>query len=218
MVLFMFTWPHSKVPKFWLIRLAATIILTAVLLLVLPYGILKTLTRNISKKEADEAIEDAAKWLAIYNELSEFEWRSGMTVFERVSSRHSTLKEIIPATDRTPEIQIYNLRININPPEVLLLLLRESDIRCYVRMETKSEFVNRSLKWEAARTTEFLTLETTEALQSMFEQQFELIARHGKDDLLKNLYLGRQLMFLKKIASGKTKIFPPRQEPEASPV
>ncbi len=217
MVLLMFEWPHSKVPKFWLIRLIASTVLSVLLLIVIPYGLLKTITKNISKKEADEAVEDTSKWLAIYGELSEFEWRSGMTVFERVISRYRTLKETIPPTDERPEIRIYDSGIDIMPPMVILYLLRESDIRCYVRMETRSEFVSRKTKWEVVKSRQLIPDETITALQLMFEQQFDLIAANGKEDPLKNLYLGRELMFLKKIAGGKIKIFPQRHEMETSP-
>ena len=122
---------YSKAPLFLLLCF-----MFLVIILMLPYLIIKAITKNITKKDADESIEDLSKRFLIVKEgLSFFEWRDAEQVFAELDKKGKVPENLI---QESKEKQIST---------ILLSLLLDSKIGfCEARIETREEFIEHLLQ------------------------------------------------------------------------
>lgn len=203
--LVIFIFMMYKIPRFndfghvynlakWIARIAWTLLLPLLLALIVIKGVKQLFTSEDEKN----AREEASKKMAIFSELSEFEWRSEVTVFfrlcKRTIDRSATTKE-------TPDI--------IPIEDVLLGLLMLRNVLCTMRQETLEEFSKRRMDELLTHDHENEPIlqekpQQVESLADYTKKEFSLIEKYGRGDVFKEFYLGRKFLFLK-INKGKPK-------------
>jgi hypothetical protein len=99
----------------------------------------------------------------------------------------------------------------IDQDDVVATLVMGNNFFCQMRQETEEEFVARSVTGYLAEREDTISDEDMTRVKDVFTQQFVLITKNGKGDLLKEFYLGRSLMFLK-MNRGNSKQKPKQKE------
>jgi hypothetical protein len=182
----------------------ASIIITLLLPIVLPIAILKTLYGIITDKDADEALKERSRAMAIYRETSEFEYRSAATVFARIIESIST--------HETPE-GFRVLDSDPIPQEIIVADFFGYEGRLYeIRPETSDEYVKRRTNEEKGR----FGLGSEVELEKLFSAQYAVIEKKSNNNLLKSYYLGVNIL-AKKIAIGNKKVRLPPQSVHKAP-
>lgn len=190
--------------SFSVIVWTARILWTILLPLFVPTIILKIVKRAITNKDFEDALNESKKHLAIYSELSEFEWRSPLTVLFRWCEKMSR------GAEDGAELNIPSLK------DIYGILILAKNILWKMRQETKEEYVVRyssHLLQDPKKSEEEQLLYAEKygkTITANFEKQFDLIVKHGKGDPFKEFYLGREFLFLK-INKGKPKKFTPKE-------
>lgn len=184
----------------WTTRIVWTILLP----LLVTFIIFKIVKRVITNKDIEDALNESKKHLAIYSELSEFEWRSPLTVLFRLCEKMSRGAEDGAVLGIPSLKNIYGI------------LILGTNILWKMRQETKEEYVARysfHLLQDPKKSEEAQLLyaeKYSKTVTENFEKQFDLIVQHGKSDSFKEFYLGRDFLFLK-INIGKPKKITPKE-------
>ena len=163
--------------------------------------IVKVIKKNITNSDVEESINGASKNMMIYGELSEFEWRSEVTVYSRILA--SVLKNT--GVEKLDKIVVPDLG------DVVKALVIGNNFFCQMRQETKEEFLFRNAAAYIAEHEDTISDEDMARVKDVFAQQFVLILKNGRGDLFKEFYLGRSLMFLK-MNRGNSKQKPQQKE------
>lgn len=177
---------------------------TILLPIFIPLIVLKAIKRILSNKDIEDSLNESKKLLAIYSELSEFEWRYPVMILLRMCKKASRGLES-GAVINVPSLD-----------DLYGALLMSIDILCQARQETREEYITRCSHrlLEDQRKSEeerLLYKEKYEAsINETIGKQFDLIVKNGKGNTFKEFYLGREFLFLKK-SIGKPKKFNPTE-------
>jgi hypothetical protein len=179
------------------------ILWTILLPLMIPLIIFKIVKEFINNQDLEDALNNSKKMLAIYSELSEYEWRHPEIIFYRLC------KNITTGAKDGDVINVPDLK------DIWITLIAQTDVLWIVRQETEEEYVDRYSEYllsdlekseeeQAAYDKKYGT-ETKETLKS----QFKIIIENGKSDTFREFYLGREFSFLKIRVGEPKKITPP---------
>lgn len=184
----------------WETRISWTILLP----ITVPLIILKVVKRILSNKDIEDALNESKKILAIYSELSEFEWRYPVMILLRMCEKASRGAED-GAVLNVPSLD-----------DLYGALLMSIDILWQARQETREEYIARcsahllrDLKKDEEEQLSYTEKYGAVLIENLGEQ-FDLIVKHGKGNNFKEFYLGREFLFLK-INIGKPKKFTPTE-------
>ncbi len=181
----------------WVVNFFWTLLIPLIVILVVVKGVQKVIT----SQDAEDALNSANKLVAIYGELSEYEWRNEVTVYFRILE---TLKKIAQMK-KSDVVAIPELA------DVVITLIVGSGHFCMMRQETHDEFVVRKVEEYNFEHENNCSEEDLEQVKNVFVMQFDLITKNGKGDIFKEFYLGRSFMFLK-INKGNSREKPKHKE------
>ena len=158
----------------------------------------------LSKKMLGVAFDETNKLFRIYRELSESEWRNTQLIHTRLQNAAFIRKD----------------KEEITKSDILCALALNHTRLCDMRLETEDEYVNRhSTKLSGTSylvnvatgestvqegQPEEMPEETKEVYQAMLHSQYRAKILIAKDDMYHAVYLGLELVFLKK-PFGKAK-------------
>jgi len=138
---------------------------------------------------ADKSVDELDKNLVIYAQTSEYEYRNAATVFKRLLNNIPGNKNV-----SGPDMPKHD---TIQYETIVAEFLACEGILYTVRLEGVDEYIERRWNEESDKHT----AEAKELVLEVFRRQFERIVTEGSDDILKNYYLGREIM-AKKIIIG----------------
>lgn len=174
------------------------ILMTLLMPIVLPIVIFKILLGIITNKDADDALKENSRVMAVYQETSEFEYRSAAEVFMRI------LKNI--PRHKAPD-GFMVLDSDPVPQEYIVADFVGYEGKLYkIRPETKDEYVTRRTREELS-----VPAQGNEAeLEKTFAKHFDIIEKKSGGNIVKSYYLGLDIL-AKKIRIGNSKARPPAQ-------
>lgn len=193
--------------KFQMIKLTRLIIsFLFIIMFLIPKIIMILLKRSASN--ADEVAGETQTKLSIHSALSFFTWQTAEEVYAKLVDQYSSKKEIRP--DGT--IVTSDEAIDTDSSDILGQLILETGHLCEMRQENKKEYTTRRLaqKYGPELSTKELAEEETaerELACERFEEEFDLITDIAGENILKGLYWGRDILFLKKEIGEPTEEF-----------
>lgn len=217
----------EKRPSFLQLEILSGICFVLTLPLTIPLFIIGLVRGIVTDRDVDDQIDNTSKLLAVYRETSEYEYRNASTVFERIQSN-------IPDIELNEFLQKSLDGTGISENIIIFIFLLHTGTLFSIRLETRKEYVKRRLDennacFEAINCLidshiEILGKEDSEAIftgavkvkksleqeKSSYDQEFDEIVIESGDKVLKNIYLGREVVAIRNNAGNrkKPKIFP----------
>lgn len=188
----------------------------------IPLLIIGVVRGIVTDQDVENQIDNTSKLLAVYRETSEYEYRNASTVFERIQSN-------IPENELNEFLQKSLDGTGISENIIMFIFLLHTGTLFSIRLETRDEYVKRCLHENNAcfeaiddlinTHMEALGKKDSEAIiagavkvkksleqeKSSYDQKFEEIVSEAGDKVLKNIYLGREVVALRNSTGNRKK-------------